>query len=84
MTDIKKLKCKGDPQEQPEVPLEVGPKPVKAESSKGGSVQQQMLEELPQISGEIGQIVSTQEQLVKIMQLLLEIALADNKEPPTP
>ena len=84
MTDIRKMKCRDDPQEQPELPLEVKPKPVKGESSKGGSVQQQMLDELRQISGGIAQIVSTQEQLVKIMQLILENALADVDPPPAP
>ena len=84
MTDIRKMKCKGDPQEQPEQPLEARPKPVKGESSKGGSVQQQMLEELRQISGGIAQIVSSQDQLVKIMKLLLDNALAANDSSPDP
>ena len=52
---------------------------MKEESSKGGSVQQQMLEELRQISGGIAQLISSQDQLVKIMQLILDNALADNE-----
>ena len=84
MTDIRKMKCRDDPQEQPEQPLEAKLKSIKGESSKGGSVQQQMLDELRQISGGIAQIVSTQEQLVKIMQLILENALADVDPPPEP
>ena len=57
---------------------------MKGESSKGGSVQQQMLDELRQISGGIAQLISAQEQLVKIMQLILENALADNDDSPDP
>ena len=84
MTDIKKMKCRDDPQEQPEQPLEARPKLVKGESSKGGSVQQLMLEELRQISGGIAQLISSQEQLVKIMQLLLDNALAAKEPSPEP
>ena len=43
-----------------------------------------MLDELRQISGGIAQLISAQEQLVKIMQLILENALADNEDSPDP
>ena len=79
--DIRKLKCKDD-LEMIEGPSSA-PREAKAESSQGGTAQQQMIHELKQISNGIGLLVSGMDQLNTMMKLLLDNQLSkDNSVDP--